>query len=330
MTFNRQLPPTAFAFVLVGASFVLALPAAAQTTYPLRPIRMLVPFSPGGASDTAARVVAQHLGPLLGQQIVVENRPGAGGVIGAELAARATPDGYALLMGSNTEIVINPNLYRKLPYDTVRDFTPISLVADTPLLMVIHPSVPAKSVQELIALAKAKPGALNYASSGNGSTVQLASEMFKTMAGVNLRHVPFNGSGPAVIQTIAGETQLMFPAMPAALQQARSGKLRALAVTTAKRVAAAPELPTVAESGVPNYEISIWNGLLAPSGTPKPVLDRLQAELHKVLALPEVRQSFTGIGAEVMISTPAQFAALIKSDLAKYARVMKEADVHID
>ncbi len=319
------------------ASIVLAALAIAATglvhaqdAYPTRPIRMLVPFSPGGASDTAARVVGQQLAPRFGQQIVIENRPGAGGVIGTEIAARATPDGYTLLMGSNTEVVINPNLYKKLPYDTQRDFMPISLVADTPLILVVNPSVPVKSVQELIALAKAKPGVLNYASSGNGSTVQLAGEMFKSMAGVNIRHIPFNGSAPAVIQTIAGETQLVIPAMPAALQQARSGKLRALAVTTAKRVSAAPELPTVAESGVPGYEITIWNGLLAPAGTPKPVLDRLYTELLKVLAMPEVKQSFTNIGAEVVTSTPAQFAAFIKSDLAKYAKVVKDADVKID
>ena len=323
---NHSASPFAALMILAAA----ALPAAAQTDYPSRPIRMLVPFSPGGASDTAARVVSQQLAPRFGQQIVIENRPGAGGVIGTEIAARATPDGYTLLMGSNTEIVINPNLYKKLPYNTQKDFTPISLVADTPLILVVNPSVPAKSVQELIALAKAKPGVLNYASSGNGSTVQLASEMFKTMAGVNIRHIPFNGSAPAVIQTIAGETQLVFPAMPAALQQARSGKLRALAVTSAKRVAAAPELPTVAESGVPGYEISIWNGLLAPAGTPKPVLDRLHVELLKVLALPEVKQSFANIGAEVITSTPARFAAFIQSDLAKYAKVVKDADVRID
>ncbi|MGH8616685.1 MAG: Bug family tripartite tricarboxylate transporter substrate binding protein [Burkholderiales bacterium] len=314
---------TALAIAATGIS-------QAQDTYPTRPIRMMVPFSPGGASDTAARVVGQQLAPRLGQQIVIENRPGAGGIIGTELAARATPDGYSLLMGSNIEIVINPNLYKKLPYNTQKDFAPVSLVADTPLILVVNPSVPAKSVQELIALAKAKPGVLNYASSGNGSTVQLASEMFKTMAGVNIRHIPFNGSGPAVIQTIAGETQLVFPAMPAALQQARSGKLRALAVTSAKRVAAAPELPTVAESGVPGYEMSIWNGLLAPAGTPKPVLDRLHVELLKVLAMPEVKQSFNNIGAEVVTGTPAQFAAFIKSDLAKYAKVVKDADVRID
>lgn len=326
MTPRPCFTPAAVTALAIAATGI----AHAQDTYPTRPIRMLVPFSPGGASDTAARVVGQQFAPRLGQQIVIENRPGAGGVIGTELAARSTPDGYTLLMGSNTEVVINPNLYKKLPYDTQRDFTPISLVADTPLIMVVHPSVPAKSVQELIALAKAKPGVLNYASSGNGSTVQLAGEMFKSMAGVNIRHIPFNGSAPAVIQTIAGETQLVIPAMPAALQQARSGKLRALAVTTAKRVAAAPELPTVAESGVPGYEITIWNGLLAPTGTPKPVLDRLYAELLKVLAMPEVKQSFANIGADVVTSTPAQFAAFIKSDLAKYAKVVKDADVKID
>jgi tripartite-type tricarboxylate transporter receptor subunit TctC len=291
---------------------------------------MLVPFSPGGASDTAARVVAQHLSPRLGQQIVVDNHPGAGGTIGTAIAARAPADGYTVLMGSNTEIVINPNLYRKLPYDTLKDFTPVSLVANTPLIVVVHPSLPAKNIRELIVLAKARPGELVYASSGNGSTVQLATEMFKTMAGVSVRHVPYNGSAPAVTQTLAGEAQIMFPAMPAALQHARAGKLRALAVTSAKRVAAAPELPTVAESGVRNYEIGIWNGLVAPSGTPKAILERLHAELKQVLALAEAKQSFSNIGADVWSSTPDEFGALITSELAKYAKIVKDAGVKID
>jgi tripartite-type tricarboxylate transporter receptor subunit TctC len=291
---------------------------------------MLVPFSPGGASDTAARVVAQHLSPRLGQQIVVDNHPGAGGTIGTAIAARAPADGYTVLMSSNTEIVINPNLYRKLPYDTLKDFTAVSLVANTPLIVVVHPSLPVKNMRELIALAKARPGELVYASSGNGSTVQLATEMFKTMAGVSMRHVPYNGSAPAVTQTLAGEAQIMFPAMPAALQHARAGKLRALAVTSAKRVAAAPELPTVAESGVRSYEIGIWNGLVAPSGTPKAILERLHAELKQVLALAEAKQSFSNIGADVWSSTPDEFAALIASELAKYAKIIKDAGVKID
>ncbi|HUR58215.1 MAG TPA: tripartite tricarboxylate transporter substrate binding protein [Opitutaceae bacterium] len=316
--------------VAFAASLLWLQCAAAQTTFPARPIRMLVPFSPGGASDTAARVVSQHMGPRLAQQIVIENRPGAGGTIGTELAAKATPDGHTLLMASNTEMVINPNLYRKLPYDTIKDFTPVSLVANTPLIIVVHPSVAAKNVQELVALAKARPGAINYASSGNGSTVQLATEMFKTMSGINLRHIPFNGSAPAVVQTIAGETHVMFPAMPAALQHARSGKLRALAVTTAKRVSAAPELPTVAESGMAGFDIGIWNGLVAPAGTPKPVLQRLYAELAKTLAMPEVVQSFGNIGAEVMTGGPAEFAGLMTAELAKYAKVVKDANVRID
>jgi len=320
-----NLPRALFVACLLGAAT-----AASAQPYPSRPVRMLVPFSPGGASDTAARVVGQHLAPRLGQQIVIENRPGAGGTIGTELAARAAPDGHTLLMGSNTEIVINPNLYRKLPYDTVRDFVPISLVANTPLILVVHPSLPVKTVKELIALARAKPGQIDYASSGNGSTVQLAAEMFKTMAGVNLRHIPYQGSAPAVTQTMAGEAQLMMPAMPAALQQARAGKLRALAVTSPGRVAAAPELPTVAEAGVPGYEIGIWNGLVAPAGTPKPVLDRLYDEVVKVVALPEVKQSFANIGAETLSSTPQEFAALIKAELAKYAKVVKDAGVRID
>ena len=318
------------AVAVCAALFALSFGSACAQPYPARPIRMLVPFSPGGASDTAARVVARHMAPRLGQQIVVDNHPGAGGTIGTAIAARAPADGYTVLMGSNTEIVINPNLYRKLSYDTLKDFIPVSLVANTPLILVVHPSLPAKNVRELIALAKAHPGELVYASSGNGSTVQLATEMFKTMAGVNMRHVPYNGSAPAVTQTMAGETQIMFPAMPAALAHARAGKLRALAVTSAKRVAAAPELATVAESGVRGYEIGIWNGLLAPTGTPKPVLERLHAELKHVLTLPEARQTFTNIGAEVWSSSPDEFAALIAAELTKYAKVVKDAGVKID
>jgi tripartite-type tricarboxylate transporter receptor subunit TctC len=312
------------------AALALAAASATAQTYPARPIRMLVPFSPGGASDTAARVVAQHMSPRLGQQIVVENHPGAGGTIGTAIAARAAADGYTVLMGSNTEIVINPNLYRKLPYDTLKDFTPVSLVANTPLIVVVHPSLPARTIRELVALAKARPGELVYASSGNGSTVQLATELFKTLARIDMRHVPYNGSAPAVTQTLAGETQIMFPAMPAALQHARAGKLRALAVTSAKRVSAAAELPTVAESGVSGYEMGIWNGLVVPSGTPRPALDRLAAELKQVLALAEAKQSFSNIGAEVWSSTPEEFGALISTELAKYAKIVKDAGVKID
>ncbi|MEA3153887.1 MAG: hypothetical protein QOK44_1476 [Betaproteobacteria bacterium] len=317
----------------VALSLALALAAGtagAQQSYPARPIRMLVPFSPGGASDTAARIVAQHMSPRLGQQIVVDNHPGAGGTIGTAIAARAPADGYTLLMGSNTEIVINPNLYRRLSYDTLKDFTPVSLVANTPLIVVVHPSLPAKNIRELITLAKARPGELIYASSGNGSTVQLATEMLKTMAGIDMRHVPYNGSAPAITQTLAGETQIMLPAMPVALEHARAGKLRVLAVTSAKRVSAAPELPTVAESGVRGYEIGIWNGLVVPSGTPRGVLDRLQAEVKQVLTLPEAKKSFSNIGAEVWSSTPEEFGALITAELAKYAKIVKDAGVKID
>lgn len=321
--------------ILTAASIGIAAGAHAQTPapgqpYPTRPIRMMVPFSPGGASDLAARVVGQKLGERLGQQVVVDNRPGAGGAIGTELAAKAPADGYNLLMGSSTEIAINPHLYKKLNYDTVRDFAPVTHVASTPLLIVVHPSLPAKNVKELIALAKARPGQLLGASSGNGSSTHLAMEMFKVAAGVNLLHVPHNGSAPAVVSTMTGETQIYFGAMPAVLQQANAGKLHALAITSAKRRAAVPELPTVIEGGVAGYEILIWNALFAPRATPAAIIARLNGEVNRILELPDVRDAFSRQGAEVSGSTPEQLAAYVASEHAKWARVVAASGAKLD
>ena len=291
---------------------------------------MMVPFSPGGASDLAARIVGQKLSERLGQQVVVENRPGAGGAIGAELAAKAPPDGYNLLMGSSTEIAINPHLYKKLSYDTVRDFAPVAHVASTPLLVVVHPSLPAKTVKELIALARSRPGQLFSASSGNGSTTHLALELFKVATRIEVVHVPHNGSAPAVMSVMTGEAQLFFGAMPAVLQQARAGKLRALAVTSPQRRAAAPDLPTVIETGVPGYEILIWNALFAPRGTPPAIIARLNGEVVKILDLPEVREAFVKQGAEVSSSTPEQLAAYVAAELAKWAKVVAVSGAKLD
>jgi len=313
----------------LAALAVTAAPAMSQQ-YPSRSIRMIVPFSPGGASDTAARVLSAHLAPRLGQSIVIDNRPAAAGTIGVELASRSAPDGHTLLMGSNAEIVVNPNLYPKLPYDTARDFHAISLVVNTPLLVVVHPSVKATTIKDLIALAKARPDGLNYASSGNGGGVHLATEMFKSATGVRMRHIPFQGGAPGLAQTISGETQVMFVVMPLGLPQARAGKVRALAVTSAQRASAAPEIPTVAEAGVAGYELVIWNGLMAPRGVPRAILDRLYKETISIVALPEVRESYSRRGAEATSSTPEEFAALIRTELKKYAKVIKDAGIKID
>ena len=291
---------------------------------------MMVPFSPGGASDLAARIVGQKLGERLGQQVVVDNRPGAGGAIGTELAAKAPADGYNLLMGSSTEIAINPHLYKKLSYDTIRDFAPVSHVASTPLLIVVHPSLPAKTVKELIALAKARPGQLFSASSGNGSSTHLAMELFKVAAGVDFVHVPHNGSAPAVISTMTGETQIYFGAMPAVLQQAKAGKLRALAITSARRRAAVPSLPTVIEAGVAGYEILIWNALFAPRSTPSAIISRLNVEVIKILELPDVRDAFAKQGAEVSSSTPEQLAAYVAAEFAKWGKVVAASGAKLD
>lgn len=321
--------------VLSAAILLMATDGHAQTPapgqpYPTRVIRMMVPFSPGGASDLAARVVGQKLGERLGQQVVVDNRPGAGGSIGTELAAKAPADGYSLLMGSSTEIAINPHLYKKLAYDPVRDFAPVAHVASTPLLIVVHPSLPAVNLKELIALAKARPNQLLSASSGNGSSTHLAMEMFKTAAGINLLQVPHNGSAPAVVSTMTGETQIYFGAMPAVLQQVNAGKLRALAITSAKRRAAVPELATVNESGLPGYEILIWNALFAPRATPAAIIARLNGEVNRIVEMADVREAFSRQGAEVGGSTPEQLAAYVAAEHAKWARVVAASGARLD
>ncbi len=288
-----------------------------------------MPLAAGGPGDVLARAVGQKLSESTGQPVIIDNRPGANTNVGAEAVARAAPDGYTLLVTAST-LTINPALYAKLPYDPIRDFAPITLIATTPLMLVVHPSLPARSVRELIALAKANAGQLLYGSAGNGSTLHLAGEMFNTLAGVKLVHVPYKGVTNAFSDLLGGQISLMFPGMPIALPQAQAGKLRALGTTGAKRAPAAPQLPTIAEAGVPGYEVSVWYGALAPAGTPSAVINRLHAELGKIVQLPEIRERWAVLGAEPVHNAPGEFAAFLKSDLGKWAKVVRESGAKID
>jgi tripartite-type tricarboxylate transporter receptor subunit TctC len=304
--------------------------AASAQTFPNKPIRMVVPFSAGGTTDILARAVGQKLSESLGQQVVVDNKPGAGGNIGAQEVARAAPDGYTLVMGTVGTHGINPSLYKKMPYDHIKDFAPVSLVASVPNLLVVHPSVPVNSVKELIAHAKANPGKLNFASSGNGTSIHLSGELFKTMTGLQMTHVPYKGSAPAVTDLLGGQVQLMFDNMPSALPHAKGGKLKPLAVTSAKRFPGTPEIPTIAEAGVPGYEATSWFGVLAPAGTPKEIVNKLSTEIAKALKTPEMKKRLEEQGAEAVGSTPEEFAAHIKSETAKWAKVVKESGATVD
>jgi tripartite-type tricarboxylate transporter receptor subunit TctC len=299
-------------------------------TYPTRPIRVIVPFGAGGVSDVAARVLGEKLTKRLGQPIVVENHPGAGGRIGTARVATAAPDGYTLLMASSTELAVNPSLYRNIAYDVQRDFAPVALIASTPLLLVVTPSLAARSVDELVALARSRPGELNYSSTGNGSTTHLAAEMFKRTAGIDLLHVPHKDSSTAVVNVVNGQIELMIASLPASVGQARSGDLRALAVTSKKRSGALPEAPTLAEQGYPDFDLVIWNAVMAPAGTPKEILARLEKEILDVLRLPDVHELFAKQGVEVTRGSADELAALIRSDAAKFANVIKEAGIRVD
>ncbi|MGV3629502.1 MAG: Bug family tripartite tricarboxylate transporter substrate binding protein [Betaproteobacteria bacterium] len=312
--------------VLLATALGVTPAVFAADAWPARPIRMIVAYPPGGGTDQVGRVMAEQLAQSLGQNVVIDNRGGATGNIGTELAARAIPDGYTLLMGNVAPNAVNVSLFKKLGFDPVKDFSPVSLVAVTPNILVAHPSMPVKTVADLVALAKAKPGSLNFPSAGVGSSSHLAGEMLKSMAGIDMVHVPYKGGGPALIATISGQVQIMFATMPAAMPHVKSGKVRPVAVTTAKRSQAMPELPTIAESGVKGYEASTWYGLLAPTRTPKPVIDRLHGETVKILAGP-VRQRLEAQGFEPDGGTPAAFAAYIKSEITKWAKVIREAGI---
>jgi tripartite-type tricarboxylate transporter receptor subunit TctC len=314
------------------AALLLALVCANASAqgYPNKPIRLVVGFTPGGVSDVLARAMSARLSQNFGQQVVVDNRPGAGTTIASEIIAKAAPDGYTLYFADATTHAIHATLYRKLPYDSLKDFTYISLVASTPLLLVVNPALPAHSVAELIALAKSKPGQLNYASSGTGTIVHLAGEMFKTIARVDMVHVPYKGSSPAVTAVMAGDVALLFSSMPAALPFAKSGKLRALAVTTPERVATVQDVPTIAESGFPGFELVLYNGLVGPAGMHKDVVDRVHDELAKVLALPDMKEFFATQGATPITSTSEQFTAHTRTEIAKLGKAVRDSGAQAD
>lgn len=316
------------AAVLAALALASGATALAQE-YPAKPIRVVVPFPPGGGTDLMARTVMQKLGESLGATMVIDNRGGAGGSIGSDIVAKSPADGYTVLIVSGAH-AINPSLYQKLPYDSVRDFAPVTMFTSGPGLLVVHPSVPAKTVKEFIALAKSRPGQLNYASAGIGTPPHLAGELFKTMAGVDIVHVPYKGNGPAYTDLIGGHVSVMFPTIPTAIPHVRAGKLRALAVTTRSRTPIAPELPSISESGVPGYDVSSWYGLLAPAGTPAAVVARLQREIAKVLQLPDVGEKLTAQGLDLVGSTPEAFAAVIKSEIVKWAEVVKASGARAD
>ncbi len=312
---------------------VIALGSVAVTmaqSYPSKPVRFISPYAPGGGTDIMARTLAQKLSENLGRQVVVENRPGGGGIVGTETVAKAPPDGYTILLGSKGPLTVNPALYSKLPYDTLRDLAPISLVSMVPAVLAVHPSLPVKSVKELIALARARPGELTFSSSGNGGSGHLSGEQFATLAGVKMVHVPYRGTGPATTALLSGEVTMSFGNLVALMPHVQAGQLRALAVTSAKRTSAAPQLPTVAESGLRGYEYVTWYGVLAPAGTSKDIIAKLNAELVKIARQPDMREKLTGEGGEVVGSTPEEFANYIKSELASSAKLVKSVHVRLD
>ncbi len=317
-----------FMIALLAAS-VLSLHAQAATAYPVKPIRIIVAYPPGGATDILARLVGQKMTDAWGQPVIVDNRAGAAGNIGTEVAARATPDGYNLIMGTAGTHGINVSLYRKLNWHPQNSFAPVSLVAMVPNIMVVNNALPVKNVREFIAHAKANPGKLSYGSPGNGSTAHLSMELFKSMTGINVVHIPYKGSAGVMADVMGGQIAVTIDNMPPYLPQVQAGKIRALAVSPAKRVAAVPDLPTIAEAGVPGYDSGAWFGLLATAGTPKDIVDKLSAETARIVRLPDVNKRISELGGEPVGNTPAQFAALIQAEITKWAKVIKDAKVEL-
>ena len=318
------IPRVLKAFALAALAFPAVVCAQ---SYPAKPVRMIVAYPPGGGTDIVGRIVAQKLGENFGQSVVVENRGGASGNIGTEIAAHAAPDGYTILMGNVAPNAINVSLFKNLPFDPVADFAPVSLVASTPNILVVHPSVAARTVKEVIALARARPGTLNFASAGVGSSSHLAGELFRILAGAEIVHVPYKGAGPAMVDVLSGQVQLYFATMPAAMPHVKSGKLIPIAVTSARRSQALPELPTIAESGVPGYEASTWYGLLTPAHAPGAAVARLHEGVVKILAEGALREKLADQGFEPVGDSPQEFAAYIKSEIAKWGKVIRDAGI---
>jgi tripartite-type tricarboxylate transporter receptor subunit TctC len=316
--------------VLLLAAILLVSFGAMGQTYPSKPIRLVVPFPPGGSLDVVARAIGQKLTEAWGQPVIIDNRPGAGGNIGADLVAKSPPDGYTILEGALSTHAVNISLYGKLPYDPIKDFAPISLVAITPNVLVINPTAPFNTVPELIAYAKANPGKLSFGSGSNGSAGHLAGELFKTEAHVDMVHIPYKGGAPALQALLAGDTQLMFDNLANSMQQVRAGKLKAVAVTTAKRSTLVPELPTLSETGLPGFDIYTWWGFMAPAGTPKEIIAKWSAEVARILSTTEMKAFFAQQGAEPAPTTPEKFEALIKSEITKYAKIVKDSGAKVD
>ena len=323
--FNRWM-------IASAATVMLALPLQAwpQAGYPSRTVRILVGFPPGQATDVVARAIAQKLTETMGPQFIVDNRAGAAGIIGSEQAAKATPDGYTLLMSSSGPLAVNPGLYSKLPYDPVKDFAPITVATTVPLFIVANPGFPPNTVNEFVTFAKANQGRISYASGGNGVTNHLAMELFKSTAEINLVHVPYKGGPPALTDLIAGQVAVMFETGPGALPHVRSGKLKGIAVGSLRRSSAAPELPAVAEAGFPGFEAVAWIALVAPAGTPPPIIARLHAEIVKMLNLPETKERFIALGAEPVGNKPEEFAIYLKSEIAKWGKVVRDSGAKVD
>ena len=323
---RRRFGPVLVACLTAGLA---AVPALAQT-FPAKPARLVVPFPPGGPLDATGRLIAQHLTERWGQSVVVENKPGAGGNIGADFVAKSPPDGYTVVMGALSTHAVNPSLYAKMPYDAQKDFAPITLIAITPNVLVVNPDLPVHSVKELVAYAKARPGKLSFGSGSIGSAGHLAGELFKVDAGIDIVHVPYKGAAPATQALLAGDTQLMFDNLANAMAQVKAGKLRALAVTTAQRSKLAPELPTMAEAGLPGFDISTWYGLFAPAGTPPDVVTKWNADVTAMLRTPDMRDRLLAQGAEPAPDTPAEFARFVTTEAAKYARIVKASGAKVD
>ena len=313
--------------IATSLTFIGTLPALAQSTYPNKPIRLIVPFTTGGVTDTSARVVADTLGKRLGQQVVVDNRPGASGNIGTQLVAAAEPDGYTLLLGFDGTMVINPHVFDKVPFNTVRDFAPVGKIGDAILILVAHPGLPAKNLRDILALSKTQSGGLFYGTSGTGGTPHIAGELLKQRTGANLTHVPYKGGGQAIIDVIGGNIALVYTAVAGAHQHVKSGKLIGVAVSSAQRSSSLPDVPTFIESGVPDFEINSWVGILAPAKTPKAILDKLNAELSAVLSDPEVRERLNVLGINATPGSADKFGEDIKRDLARYGAVVKAAGI---
>ena len=313
----------------ISIGFAVFAGSASAQTFPTRTVRAIVPYAPGGSTDVVMRILAPRMSEILGQQVVVENRPGGSSTIGLDIAAKSAPDGHTVGI-ANISFGANPSLFRKMPFDSEKDLLPVSLMSIVTLVMAVHPSIPAKSIKDLIALARSKPGALNYASAGNASANHLATERFSSATGIKMTHVPYKGGGPAVIALLSGETALLFATIPSSIQHFKTGRLRPLAVSSLKRSVALPEIPSVAEAAVPGFEANEWNGALVPAGTPKPAIDRLYQSIAKAAAIPEVRDRIIALGAEPVANTPDDFSAFIRREMNVWAKIIKEVGITVE